>query len=90
MDWTVNIGQIGTIGAIIFAAGGFYYGSQRMKLDITEIKADLKMLNKVVMDVALQNQRIDNLEHRIDERFGALEHRWDEVRRGEGLIRERA
>lgn len=61
--------------------------------DITDIKADLKTLNKVVMDVALQNQRLDNqaeritqIERRSDERLTSLERRWDEVRRGEGLI----
>ena len=94
MDMTLTLGEIVIAGSVLFSAGGFYYVSRgdnkRMKDDIADIKSDLKTLNKVVMDVALQNQRIDNLEHRIDERFAAFEHRWDELRRGEGLIRERA
>jgi len=37
-----------------------------MKEDIADIKFDLKALNKVVMDVALQNQRLDNQGERLN------------------------
>ncbi len=57
-----------------------------MRDDITDIKSDLKALNKVIMDVAVQDQRITNLEKRTDERLGAVERRWEEVRLGEGMI----
>lgn len=67
-----------------------------LKEDITDIKADLKTLNKVVVDIAVQNKIIDNLaqtvaqsEKRTDERFAGLERRWEEIRRGEGLIEKR-
>ena len=101
MDTTLSLSTLITAATIIFTAGGFYYATrgdnQRMKSDITDIKADLKKLNDVIVNVALQNQRLDNqadritsIEKRMDERLTAMEHRWDEVRRGEGLIRERA
>ncbi len=100
MDWTPYISSGIVAASVIFSAGGFYAISRndnmRMKNDIGDIKADLKTLNKVVMDVALQNQRLDNqaerigsIEKRLDERMGSMERRWDEVRRGEGLIKER-
>jgi hypothetical protein len=97
MTWDLNLGSLLIVASVIFSAGGFYYASRgdqrRMKEDIDDIKLDLKALNKVVMDVALQNARIDNLaqaatqrEKRNDERFLALERRWEELRRGDGII----
>jgi hypothetical protein len=86
MDWTLNVGSLVVAGTVVFSAGGFYYASRfesrRMRDDINDIKGDLKALNKVVMDVAVQNTRLDN----TDRRLSAMETRWDEVRRGEGLI----
>lgn len=100
MNWELNLSSLIVAATVVFSAGGFYYASRgdnkRIKDDITDIKTDLKTLNKVVMDVALQNQRLDNqadritqVERRSDERLTSLERRWDEVRRGEGLITER-
>jgi hypothetical protein len=100
MNWELNIGSLLVAGSVIFSAGGFYYASRidqkRMKEDINDIKGDLKSLNRVVMDVALQNQSIESMrqamvqsDKRTDDRLKAMEQRWDEVRRGEGLITER-
>lgn len=97
MNWEINLSSLIVAASVVFSAGGFYWVSKgdtkRLKEDVTDIKTDLKALNKVVMDVALQNQRLDNqgerltqLEKRIDDRVSAMEKRWDEVRRGEGLI----
>jgi hypothetical protein len=100
MNWEVNVGSLLIVASIIFSAGGFYAVSRRdekqnkidvdriskdLKDDINDIKSDLKALNKVVMDVALQNQRLDQQE----ERLNLLDKRFDELRRGEGLITER-
>lgn len=94
---SINAGVMLTVGSIVFSAGAFYAVSRRdaqatradmlrmngeVKDDINDIKSDLKALNKVMMDVAVQNTRLDNQ----DKRLTAMETRWDEVRRGEGLI----
>lgn len=108
MNWELNLGSLLIVASVIFSAGGFYAATRSqvaqakkdndaLKEDISDIKTDLKTLNKVVMDVALQNQRLDNqaeritqIEKRSDARLLALETRWDEVRRGEGLIVDRS
>ncbi len=86
IDWTISLGNIGTVVAIVFVGGGFYWqqvlDSRRFKLDIVEIKTDLKILNKVITDIALQNQRIDNQA----ERLNRLDSRIDELRHGKGYI----
>ena len=102
MDWSsINAGVLLTVCSIVFSAGAFYAVSRRdaqtirsdlqrtnaeMKEDIADIKFDLKALNKVVMDVALQNQRLDNQGERLNVIEKRFEARWDELRRGEGLI----
>jgi len=98
---SINSGVLLTVGSIVFSAGAFYAVSRRdaqatradmlrmnadTRLDIADIKSDLKALNKVVMDVALQNQRLDNQGERLNVIEKRFEARWDELRRGEGLI----
>lgn len=87
VDWTLNASTLLAIGGLLFAAFGFYYrqlyDNQVFKGDIVEIKEDLKALNKVVMDVALQNQRLDTQGQLIVN----LQRDIHEIRRGEGLIR---
>lgn len=93
MNWELNLSSLIVAASVIFSAGGFYWVSKgdnkRMKEDIADIKTDLKTLNKVVMDVALQNQRLDNQADRITLLEKRFESRWDELRRGEGLIEKR-
>src|SRR5258706_11941241 len=98
---SINAGVLLTVGSIVFSAGAFYAVSRRdaqairsdlirtnaeMKEDIADIKFDLKALNKVVMDVALQNQRLDNQGERLNVIEKRFEARWDELRRGEGVV----
>jgi DNA repair ATPase RecN len=47
-----------------------------------ELKEDIKVLNKVVTEVALQSQRLDQ----ITERINTLDRRQDEMRHGKGFI----
>lgn len=65
---------------------GFYWqtviDSRNFKSDIVEIKMDLKILNKVITDVALQNQRLDNQ----GDRLNRIDIRMDELRHGRGYI----
>lgn len=78
-EWSVSIGTLVTILTILFTAASIYwkheYNSTEFKQDIAEIKTDLKQLNKVIMDLALQSQRIDHLEKQIFE-----------LRHGKGLV----
>ncbi len=59
---------------------------RQLTADMTDIKGDLKLLNKVVLDVALSNQRQDNFEKRTDDRFKHMEDDIRELKHGEGLI----
>jgi hypothetical protein len=77
IDWTINLGSILTFGGIVFAAGGFFYSTKTQNERMSNIEQDLKSLNKVVMDVALSNQRQDNFEKRTDDRFRHVE---DDIR----------
>ncbi len=77
-DWA-NISNFVAIGAALLAIGGFYwrlvYELKNFREDVIDIKIDLKQLNKVIMDLALQNQRLNNLETMVLE-----------LRHGKGLV----
>lgn len=49
---------------------------------IEEIKDDLKSINRLMIDVALQNQRLDSQ----DSRLAALDRRYEDLRHGEGFV----
>jgi hypothetical protein len=65
-EWSVSVGSVLTVLAIIFSGVAFYVKQERdsvqFKEDIHDIKIDLKQLNKIIMDLALQTQRLDMLE----------------------------
>jgi hypothetical protein len=87
MIWEVSLGSIINALSIFFVGAGFYwkqvYDSRSFKLDIAEIKLDLKVLNKVMIDLALQNQRLDNQ----GERLNSIDRHIDEIRHGQGLVK---
>lgn len=96
-DPTISAGTIITLITIIFVGSGFYYrqvyDGKRFRLDITDIKLDLKSLNIVIVDMARQKERLDNQGERFnqqDARLDAFIHEFKEeireLRRGEGLI----
>jgi cupin superfamily acireductone dioxygenase involved in methionine salvage len=86
IDWTINAGHLLTIALILFAVTGFYYKTlfdgKVFKEDIIEIKSDLKTLNKLLTDVALQKQGMDYQGQMI----AALQRDVQEMRRGRGFI----
>lgn len=82
----ITAGALITIASILFVATGFYWqtlnDSRRFKSDITDIKMDLKTLNKVITDLAIQTTRLDTQ----GERINRLDARIDELRHGKGFI----
>lgn len=93
LDLSINLGTVISLLTIVFAAGGFYVFTKNLgkaldafKIQVDEIKDDLKLLNKVVMDVALSNQRQDNFEKRTDDRFKHVEDDIREMKHGKGFI----
>ena len=77
--WEISLGTIVTTATVLFTVAGFYWrqtlDSQQIKSDVQEIKGDLKVLNKVVIDMAVQTQRLDNQA----ERLTLFERRFDKV-----------
>lgn len=71
LNWDIGVSSLLTIATVLLTGTGFYWKqtfySKKFTEDIIEIKADLKILNKVVMDLALQNQRMSMIEKAIDE-----------------------
>lgn len=84
-DWGL-VKDLLAIGTPIFLFGGLAYMVRQLNADVGDIKGDLKMLNKVVMDVALSNQRQDNFEKRTDDRFKHLEDDIREMKHGKGFV----
>lgn len=80
-----------SVAAIIFAAGGFYAGVRGNKRDLHEIKEDLKMLNKAVSEIAVQNNRLDNQDAMIaalQKQQVIQDARVYELSRGRGFIKK--
>lgn len=84
--WEISLGSLLTIIAVLTTAVGFYYqtlyDSRTFKASIAEIKTDLKVLNKLITDIALQNQRLDNQ----GERINRIDARLDDMSHGRGFI----
>jgi hypothetical protein len=84
--WEISLGSLLTICTILFAGLGFYfqtlYDSKTFRVDISEIKTDLRVLNKVIADLAVQTSRLDNQADRLNR----LDVRIDELRHGKGFV----
>lgn len=50
--------------------------------NIVALQDDVRKLNELVTSVALQGQRLDTHDRRID----LIEQRWEDLRRGEGYV----
>lgn len=86
VDWTISLGNILTVLSILFFGSGFYWkqliDSKIFKEDIVEIKSDLKILNKVITDLAIQSSRLDS----HVERLNRMDRRMDDFSHGRGFI----
>ena len=90
LDSFLKIGEItaivGSAAAALIAVGR---STSRVELritrqsdDITDLKNDVKELNKLMTAVALQSQRMDML----NERINMMDRRYDELRHGQGWV----
>ena len=91
-NWEINIGSVIAIMTVAGGIASFYFGTRgdlkTLRDAMIGVKDDLKMLNKVVMDVALSNQRQDNFEKRTDDRFNMILEDIRDMKHGRGLIKE--
>ena len=76
---TTGIGFIWAIKASVSVLESRLTAQDRI---IAGVEAELKKLNQVVTDLAVQNQRIGT----IEERQERLEKRYEELRHGEGFV----
>ena len=76
VEWTFNLG---TIVTLIFVAGGFYFVT---KAELAALRADLRKLNDVITDLAVQNNRLDNQDNQLNQ----LREEIRLLRRGQGYI----
>lgn len=77
---------VGAVGVVVYKLGKtvqkFEALSTQQSLEISELKGDIKVVSDIVTKVALQNQRLDM----GDQRVNRLEQIVDDLRRGEGKI----
>ena len=82
IDWSIRLGDLVILGGLVgsvtlwaFKAGGFARSIENMQEEI-------KGLKDIVTKVAVQNQRLDTQDRRLDEHTRLIE----DLRRGEGMI----
>jgi hypothetical protein len=82
IDYTINVGHIIQIGVIL--GGGFValivmrQSVSNLKDDMTDMKAELKQVAKVLVTMAVTTVRLDNVEKDIRD-----------MKHGRGFIRDR-
>lgn len=83
------VSLIGGGGVTLFKLGGIAQNVETaiaaQVKEITELKVTVSAIGRLMTDVALQNQRLDTHDKRIDN----LDRHFDELRHGEGLIAPR-
>lgn len=91
-DWTLSVGNLFTVVAVLFGAGGFYSAARTLAKDVHALKEDIKALNLLVManaDVKAilmgHETRIGRIERQVDstqghaERLSRLERQFDRI-----------
>lgn len=93
IEWTLNVGNMLTLVVLVGTLIGIYSKNEgrwkvselqwnTVQTDVVDIKNDIKLLNATLIEIALQKKDIESL----NTRFNTLDKRFDELRRGEGLI----
>lgn len=70
IDWTINFGHILTALGMAGIASGIVYALRgdvkTIKSELAPIKADLKQLVTVLVQIGRQDEQIKSLTHRVD------------------------
>lgn len=86
LEWTFSIGNLATLGLILFSIAGFYHKTNSdnalFRETLNELKLEIKDLHKVVVELATQKQRLDSQ----GDRLNRLDARLDQLREGKGFI----
>jgi hypothetical protein len=82
-DWSINISLV---LSVVFVGGGFFFltksDMRRFRTDVADIKTDLKVLNKIVIDSAVSSSRLDTQAQEI----AMLRQTIYDMQRGRGFI----
>lgn len=92
-EWTVKFGDLLVLFGALVTAGAFLFrkGGDLQKLqmavttslsEITELKQEVSKIGNLLTQVAVQNERLDNM----GQRMNMMDHRYDELRRGQGYV----
>lgn len=92
-NWEFGIGNVFTLISALVIAGAFLFrkGGDLQKLNmavtaalnqIAELKTEVSKIGLILTQVAVQNERMDNLGQRLN----MMDKRYDELRRGDGWV----
>lgn len=88
-QYTTLIGM--AVQTAVFMLGGYGllikndHAAKVLKIEVDDIKIDIKQLSTTVVQIAVQTERMDNMSQRVN----LLDKRIEDIRRGEGLITDR-
>lgn len=89
IDWNIRFGDIlvmaslaGAMFIYAFRAGGLKQSFDSMKEDLTEMKEAQNRMTTLLMQVAVQESRLDSMNDRIN----ILDGRIESMQRGKGFI----
>lgn len=95
VEWSINVGTIGTVLTLFFSIAGFYWVTKSdmkaLKENVVAIKDELRALTKVTADLAVQHTRLDNQEKLLvtqGEMIATLDDRLYKLSQGRGFIRQ--
>ena len=93
-NWEISLGSLGAILTVAGGVASFYFGTRndmkQLQAAMLGVKDDLKLLNKVVMEQALSNQRQDNFEESTRQEFMRLRDDIRDMKHGRGFIKAEA
>ncbi len=69
-DWTVHADTMLMLAGFIFAGGGLWREVRAQGLEVRDLKEGLKVLTGVLVDVAKQEQRLDDHDRRLGQMEG--------------------
>lgn len=84
----LNFGTLIAIAAVVFTGIGFYYITKsdmaNLKMNVVEIKNDIRILNKVITEVAVQDKRLDIQAEQLNQ----IRQELIDLRHGRGFVQD--